>query len=192
MTVLFINTCVRKESRTYRLASHFLSRWSDKDVTEVQPVEEGLYGLDRKMLQIRDEALAKKDLDHPVLKYAAQFAKADTILIAAPYWDLSFPAALKNYIERINCVGVTFDYNENGLPYGMCQAKRLVYISTAGGPVSDAAFGYGYLKALCKNFYEIDQTVCFQAENLDMPFVNVEEELNKVKAAMDAWIIQNQ
>lgn len=191
MTVLFINTCVRKESRTYRLASHFLSRWSDKDVTEVQPVEEGLYGLDRKMLQIRDEALAKKDLDHPVLKYAAQFAKADTILIAAPYWDLSFPAALKNYIERINCVGVTFDYNENGLPYGMCQAKRLVYISTAGGPVSDASFGYGYLKALCKNFYEIDQTVCFQAENLDMPFVNVEEELNKVKADMDAWIIQN-
>ena len=30
---------------------------------------------------------------------AGQFAGADTIVIAAPFWDLSFPAALKQYMQ---------------------------------------------------------------------------------------------
>ena len=75
MTTLFINTCVRKNSRTMRLAEHYLSRIEDEIIT-VHPVEEGLCGLDGDMLAIRDEALMNKDYEHPVLKYAGQFAKA--------------------------------------------------------------------------------------------------------------------
>ena len=39
-------------------------------------------------------------LDDPLLDYARQFARADQILIAAPCWDLSFPAVLRAYLER--------------------------------------------------------------------------------------------
>lgn len=188
MSVLFVNTCVRRNSRTYRLARYFLDRFHDQDIQEIDPQKEGLYGLDGKMLQIRDQALAEKDFSHPVLSYAVQFAKADTIVIAAPYWDLSFPAGLKNYIERVNCVGVTFDYDAEGKAFGLCHAKQLIYISTAGGSVKNAAYGYGYLKALCTDFYGIPETVCFQAENLDMPFADPEEELNKTERKMDEWL----
>ena len=37
---------------------------------------------------------------------AKQFAEADEVIIAAPFWDLSFPAALKQYFEQINVLGI--------------------------------------------------------------------------------------
>jgi FMN-dependent NADH-azoreductase len=117
-----------------------------------------------------------------------QFAGADLAVIAAPYWDLSFPASLKTYIERVNCVGVTFAYDEENRSYGMCRAKKLVYITTAGGTIIDETLGYGYLKALCENFYGIPETVCFKAENLDMPFTDTEEKLKKTEAEMDSYL----
>ena len=191
MTVLFINTCVRKQSRTHQLAQYFLEKWNDPDVIEINPENENIRSLDAQTLHIRDHALYENDLDHPVLKYARQFAEADTIVIAAPYWDLSFPAALKVYLERVNAVGVTFYYDESGYPHGLCKAKRLIYIATAGGPLISDVYGYGYVRQLCKTFYEIPKTVHFIAENLDMPNTDVEKSLAEVRTKMDEWIIQS-
>lgn len=187
MNILFINCCVRKESRTHRLAQHYLRSLAG-NITEVNPIEEDIRMLDEETLRIRDKALRENDLAHPVLRWAAQFAKADQIVIAAPYWDLSFPASLKTYIERINCVGVTFAYDETGRPYGMCRAKKLVYITTAGGPVFADAYGYGYVKALCENFYQIPEIVCFKAENLDMPETDVEAVLSQTAHQIDIYL----
>lgn len=184
MTALFINCCVREESRTRRLAEYYLQKIKD-DVMEIDPIREGLYGLDREMLKIRDQALAEKNFAHPVLKYAVQFAAADQIVIAAPYWDLSFPAALKNYIERINCVGLTFDYDEQGQPYGMCRAHKLTYITTAGGMIISDDLGYGYIKALCDSFYGIPETEYYRAEGLDLPDADIEGILSAVMKEMD-------
>ncbi len=183
MKTLFINTCVRDDSRTLRLAEYYMKDL-EGEITMIEPVKEGLKGLDGEMLRIRDQALNEKDYDHPVLKYARQFAEADRIIIAAPYWDLSFPAALKNYIERINCVGVTFDYDEQGRPYGMCRAEKLVYITTAGGYIIDDAYGYGYVKALCDSFYQIGTTEYYKAEGLDLPGADIEEILKKTEEQM--------
>ena len=185
MKTLFINTCVREESRTRKLAEHYLAHM-EGEIIEINPVKEGLYGLDGDMLKERDSALAKKEFDHPVLAYACQFAEADQIVIAAPYWDLSFPAALKNYIERVNCVGITFDYDEQGRPFGMCKAKKLVYITTAGGYIIDDAFGFGYIKALCENFYGIHDLSYYKAEGLDLPDADIEGTLQTVMRQMDA------
>ena len=167
MTTLFINTCVRKNSRTMRLAEHYLSRIEDEIIT-VHPVEEGLCGLDGDMLAIRDEALMNKDYDHPVLKYAGQFAKADTIVIAAPYWDLSFPAALKQYFELINAMGITFAYTSDGFPKPLCKANVLYYVTTAGGAFCPEEYGYGYVKALAENFYGIADVKLIKAVGFDV------------------------
>ena len=86
---------------------------------------------------------------------------------------------------------MTFDYDAEGKAFGLCHAKRLIYISTAGGPVKNDAYGFGYLKALCTDFYGIRETVCFQAENLDMPFADPEEELRKTEKKMDEWLSRN-
>ena len=186
MTVLFIDTCVREESRTKRLAEHFLKHIND-EISVIRPLDEGITGLDRETLMIRDKALAEKDFTHPVLQYAVQFSKADMIVVAAPYWDLSFPAQLKDYIERVNAVGVTFDYDEKGMPFGMCQAKKLVYITTAGGYIQDPSFGYEYIQALCRNFYQIPDTLMFAAEALDLPGTDVKKTLKMTMKEMDGW-----
>lgn len=185
MKTLFVNTCVREESRTRILADHYLAH-AEGEIVEIHPVKEGLYGLDREMLKERDRALAGRNHEHPVLAYARQFAEAEEIVIAAPYWDLSFPAALKNYIERVNCVGITFDYDEKGNPFGLCKAKKLVYITTSGGCIVDDAYGFGYIRALCENFYGIPEVLYYKAEGLDLPDTDIEDTLQAVMRQMDA------
>lgn len=189
MAGILINACVRKQSRTAYLTRYFLSKWNE-EITEILPLQEGISGLDEQTLGIRDKALAGRDYGHPVLKYAVQFSEADTVIIAAPFWDLSFPAQLKNYIERVNAVGVTFDYDEKGIPFGLCRAKRLIYITTAGGKIENDIYGYGYVKQLCESFWKIPETVCFAAEELDMPYADPETILNNTKKQMDLYLEQ--
>lgn len=187
MTVLLINACVRENSRTAYLARYFLADYTD-EIIEISPVREGITGLDGEMLRIRDEALAQRNYDHPVLKYAMQFKEADTVVISAPFWDLSFPAQLKSYIERVNAVGVTFDYDEAGNPYGLCRAKKLIYITTAGGKIENDIYGYGYVRQLCESFWHIPETVCFKAEELDMPYADTDLILKQTEEQMDLYL----
>ena len=106
---------------------------------------------------------------------ARQFAAADAIVIAAPFWDLSFPAALKAYLEQINVVGVTFRYTPEGVPEGLCRARKLYYVTTVGGDFFPEAFGFGYVEALAKNFYGIPEVHLIKATGLDIWGANVEE-----------------
>lgn len=80
------------------------------------------------------------------------FAEADEIVIGAPYWDLSFPAALKIYIEHAAVMGMTFHYTEEGRCEGLCRAKHLTYITTGGGQVSAMNYGYEYLCGIASMF----------------------------------------
>ena len=49
----------------------------------------------------------------------------DIIVIGAPFWDLSFPAILKIFIENIYVTGLVTKFGENGKPVGLCKAKKL-------------------------------------------------------------------
>ncbi len=109
--------------------------------------------------------------------YAKQFAEADEIVIAAPFWDLSFPAILKAYMEQITVSGITFEY-VSGRPHGLCKAKSLTYVTTSGGPIF-ADFGYEYIKTLAKSFYGIEKTKAYRAMNLDVDMITAEELLTK-------------
>ena len=112
---------------------------------------------------------------------AKDFAAAETIVIAAPYWDLSFPASLKCYIEAISVIGLTFAYNDAGQPYGLCKAKKLIYVTTAGGPIFNEAAGFGYIKSLAQNFYGIRNVSCVKVENLDMIGTDAESILREAE-----------
>lgn len=68
---------------------------------------------------------------------------------------MSFPAMLKQYLEQVNVVGITFIYSEDGVPVGLCRANRLFYVTTAGGYYAPDIYGFGYLKALAQNYYGI-------------------------------------
>ena len=114
---------------------------------------------------------------------ARQFSEAETIVIAAPFWDLSFPAGLKQYLEQINVVGITFRYSEEGIPIGLCKAGSLFYVTTAGGYYVPEEFGFGYVKALAQNYYGIQDVRQISAAGLDIQGADVDAIM---KAAEDS------
>ena len=184
--ILFVNACVREGSRTLRLARRVLSHL-EGELTELDLQALGLRPLTRESLARREVLLAAGAPEDPLLAPARQFAAADEIVLAAPYWDLSFPASVKTWIEHINCVGISFAYGPDDRPYGLCRAKRLYYVTTAGGPILPANSGYAQLRELCEAFYGIPETLFFSAEGLDLRGADVPALLSKAEAEIDAF-----
>ena len=174
---LYINCCAREESRTNRLARAVLQKLGG-DFTELKLYEANLKPLDRDTMNKRTALIEQGDYIDPIFDYAKQFASADSIVIAAPYWDLSFPATLKIYIENIYVTGIVSAYDESGMPVGLCKAKELYYVTTAGGPY-DPAYSYGYVESLAKSFFGIPVTHLVKAEMLDIVGNDAEEILRR-------------
>lgn len=182
--ILFVNACVRKESRTLRLAEHLLGKL-DGEVETVNLSEENMPAFSCfDMIVRRDSLVRTGNTAAPELKYARQFASADTIVIAAPYWDLAFPAILKIYMEHVTVVGMTFRYSIDDTPIGMCKAHRLIYVTTSGGA---AVFnmGYDYISTLCRSFFGIKDIMLFMAENLDIVGSDPEKIMASSLASID-------
>ena len=177
--ILFINACVRPNSRTLELAKHVLSKLLGS-VEEVKLYNEELMPLNLEEMELRDESAKSKNFTNSIFNHAKQFASAETIVIAAPYWDLMFPAVLKCYFEKITINGLTFCYGEKGIPQGLCKGKRLIYVTTSGGPIL-YNFGYDYVTALAKNFYGINDVQLVCAEGLDVHGADVSSIIEKVK-----------
>lgn len=165
--VLYINACVRSDSRTAYLAGKLLEKLGSP-YDEVRLTDVSFPLADEAFLMQRDRLIAQRRFTEPMFALAQQFAKAQTIVVAAPYWDLSFPAALKQYFEQINVLGITFKYTEQGTPQGLCRAEKLFYVMTAGGCYVPQEFGFGYVKALAQGFYGISDVRLIKAAGLDI------------------------
>ncbi|MBP3383858.1 MAG: NAD(P)H-dependent oxidoreductase [Firmicutes bacterium] len=184
MKTLFVNACVRPESRTLKLAKHVLAKL-DGEVQEVNLEKENIQPLNLDTLMQRDALLKEKNYDAEMLKYAKQFAAADTVVIAAPFWDLSFPAMLKNYIEAVTVNGITFTYSEEGFPVSLNNIKKVIYVTTAGGPTTGMDYGCEYITGICQKLYGIPEVKCYKAEMLDVIGFDADEILAKVMEEID-------
>lgn len=171
--ILFVNACARRGSRTKMLADAVLSKL-DGEVEELDLVTTNFPVTDEAYLQKRDALIAKQDWNDPLFDMARKFAAADRIVIAAPYWDLSFPACLKQFFEHINITGITFEYSPEGYPIPLCKADRLYYVTTAGGAYVPEEYGFGYVKALAQGFYGINDVRMIRATGLDIEGADVE------------------
>lgn len=157
--ILLIDCCVRGEqSRTLTLTR----RWLAKQEPGAQVEHLKLYDLELTPLPL-EEVETRRDT-----RLAEQFAQADEIVVAAPYWDLSFPSILKVYLERVCVTGITFHYVENR-EEGLCRADRAVYISTAGGYVGEHHLGEEYVKTVFQRLFGIGAFTAIRCEGLDLP-----------------------
>ena len=179
-SILYVNACVRKESRTRRLAEKLLAVL-DSPFEEVRLEEIAFPTSNEAFLNLRDRLIAAGDFQHSLFDLARQFSRAETIVIAAPYWDFSFPAMLKQYLEQITVVGLTFKYSEEGVPLSLCSAKRLFYVTTAGGNFVPDDYGFGYVKALAQNYFGIRDVRKIKADGLDI----VGADVNAIMAAAE-------
>ena len=97
--LLYIDACIRdEESRTKRIAEPIIGALEKK--YDVQR-----FVLNEMELDIVQKNLIRKRLngviDPTVMSWAETVRDADRIVIAAPFWDMSIPAALKNFVELL-------------------------------------------------------------------------------------------
>lgn len=178
--ILYINACFKEGSRTNELAQHLLNNL-DGELETVNLYEENIKPLDKQTLLKRDNLLKSGQTNDDFLKLARQFASADIIVIAAPYWDLLFPAVLRIYLENITVCGITFRYSEKGIPFGLCKAEKLYYITTSGGFINENNFGFDYVKALATTLFGIEAVQSFSAEGLDIEGADIGQILQQAK-----------
>ena len=173
MKILYIDAGPRSSSRTRRLADALISHL-EGDADYLRLIDADLPRTDEAAINRRYIDAKNNDFSAPVYELAKQFASADVIVIAAPFWDMSFPAVLKQYIEAVTVAGITFRYTSEGIPKGLCKAKELYYITTAGGPVFNEEYGCGYIRMMSQGMYGIPGFHSFRAENLDIAGADVE------------------
>lgn len=159
MKLLFVDCCISQrgaESRTRALTEAFLKVFRkahpEAEIETVMP--EALLALKPfapDMLDERDALASVEAWDAPVFDLARQFRGADRIAVAAPFWDLSFPAALRTYIEYISANGLTYHYEADGC-HGDCRAEKLAYLTSGGDLEQPESLGVLYWKQLCAMF----------------------------------------
>ena len=174
---LLINACVRKGSRTLRIARALMEKL-DGPYEEVYLSGEDIHPLDDETLGKRDLLIDEADFSDPMFRYAKQLAEADKVVIAAPYWDLSFPSILKVYIENVYVMGITARMSPDGIPIGMCRAETLYYVTTAGGLYSED-FGYLYVRAVLCGCFGVKESRLIKAEMLDTDGADPERTVNE-------------
>ena len=177
--ILFINACLRDESRTLRLANSVLNH-IDGNIKTINLYEEVIKPLNKDTLLLREKAVINNDFSDNYFRNAKDFKEADEVIIAAPYWDLSFPAVLKTYFENICITGLTFIYDGEGKAISLCKAKKLIYVATAGGYIPKNNFAFDYVDRIAKEFFGIKETVFIKAEGLDIYPNEAEKILNDV------------
>ena len=130
--LIFFDACMRAGSRTKRIASPIIEELGKKYSVETVDLTKNIYPVaDNNTLEDRNNGIVPtEDVD-----LAKRIAGADRIVIAAPFWDMSFPSALKVFFENMSLFGITFDTNDKEC-YGLCKAEKVMYITTRGMNIS--------------------------------------------------------
>ena len=146
--LLYIDSCIRgKLSRTKRIATPIIEKLKERYEIETITIND----LDLKPVQFdENRRRAGGIISEEAVSWANKIKNADRIVIAAPFWDMSIPAALKTFFELCSLFGVTFDSDDKTC-FGLCKAKNVMFITTrgmkieTGDPLEQAT---PYLKAL--------------------------------------------
>lgn len=175
--VLYIKANAKPEgrSRTFKVSDNFVEKYRkahpEDEITTLDLYKENIDFLPMGELDLILRPDMGRDRNHPILKYAYQFLEADKIIIAAPFWNLGFPAILKAYLDYITINGITFKYTEEG-PVGLCSGKKAIHFVARGGnystePYSSFEMGDRYLRTLL-GFMGIQDFTTIAAEGLDV------------------------
>ena len=171
MELLFVNACPRgKYSRTLDLAEHLLQHLRenlpDLTVTRHDLPTMRLQSVSAHRLKRKEALCDKRDWNDPLTAIGADFQRADAVIIAAPYWDLSFPSILKTWVENIWVRNLTFFYRDDK-PVGLAKGKAAIYVTTAGSYTANHDWGTLYIEDVMKTL-GIPTFRAVKAEALDL------------------------
>lgn len=164
--VLFINGCVREGvSRTMNIANAYTERMKSDE--NIEFITRDLSKSNIRFLTWNDFDKVTGEHSEVCSPLAKEFAEADEIILAAPFWEFLFPAIVSCYFEEVSEVGIAFCYTERGSK-GLCKANSLTYIYTAGGYLAEEEkLSEKYLLQLCK-LYGIENFKTIMLDGLDI------------------------
>ena len=174
-SLVVINACVRQaDSRTLRIAEPVIEALAKRYKITCYDLP------DMDIVPLNPELFAERGLGEIpswASEAASAIAGADRILIAAPFWDMSFPAVLKCFFEQTSLFDITFTDNGNTC-VGLCKAPKVLYITTRGmdiptGDLREQATPY--LKAL-GSLWNLGELTTISARNMGY---SSEEEIEK-------------
>lgn len=169
--ILYIDSCINRDhSRTERLARAYLQKLRESgDVLDVIVLEEAdLQPLNEERLSYRERSISEGDFSDPFFDHAKRFAAADELVIAAPFWDFSFPAMLKIFLELVCVRNLTFRYTETGGVANLTKLTSVTYITTAGGYITPDNCACDYIRKLCSGLFGVEQFRFISAQGLDI------------------------
>lgn len=186
--VLYIKANAKPEgaSRTFKVSDSFIEDYKQNnpndEIITLDLYEEKIDFLKTDDINTVFGPKTEESRNHPILKYAYQFADADKFVVAAPMWNLSIPAILKAYVDYICVTGITFRYTAEG-PVGLCTGKKAIHIVARGGqysaePYSNFEMGDRYLRTIF-GFLGITDFTTVSADNLDIMGQDVDAVVGK-------------
>lgn len=183
--MVIIDSCMREESRTRRIleaAREVLSTRYDIETIDVNAV--GLLPVTPDILMERTAGIVPEE----TVALARKIAEADRLVVAAPFWDMSFPSVLKAFFENMSLFGVTFTDNGSTCT-GLCKCKKVMYITTRGMNIETGSLqeqGSSYLRAL-STLWSLGDVITVAAHNLDyLSSEEVEERIAEASALAKA------
>lgn len=178
--LFYIDSCLRYGSNTKVIADALIERLSER--YEVETIKLSDYDFP----VVKDDILNERSSGYVPEEYvqiARKIADADRLVIAAPFWDMSFPSALKVFLENMSLFNVTFASNEEEC-YGLCKAEKVLYITTRGMNIKtgdEMEQATPYIKAISK-LWGLGELHVIAAENMD--YSSEEQKAEKIQSAI--------
>ena len=185
--ILFINACYNYEkSRTLYLAKKIFEKYdidSNFDFEEVRLKDLHLLPLSEEKLKLRFDLANKHLFDMDMLTYSKKILSADIVVIAAPFYDFSYPSILKLFIENVSVPNLMYTYSKDGYK-GFARGRKFIYMTTRGSNLPDSEdFGYLSMDRMFKLFgFKESQVIAFGGTDfVDDPYKEIDNMVRNIK-----------
>ena len=179
--IFYVDACLRTGSNTKKIADAIIAKLAERyDIETVRLSEHTFPVVNNDILNDRANGIVPDEY----VAMAKKLADADRLVIAAPFWDMSFPGALKVFLENMSLFNVTFGSNEKEC-YGLCKAEKVLYITTRGMNISTGDTleqATPYINAIGK-LWGLGKLHVISAQNMD--YSTEEQKAVKVKNAIE-------
>jgi FMN-dependent NADH-azoreductase len=178
--LIVIDSCMRAESRTKLILDAAVAELSKRYEVEIIDVNSvGLPPLDNVTYVDQRE---NGNIPPLAVEIARKVAACDRLVVAAPFWDMSFPAILKSFFENISLFDITFT-DDGTTCSGLCKCEKVLYITTRGMDIKTGdplEQGSLYLTAL-SFLWGLGEVITVAATNMD--YLSPEELALRIEAA---------
>lgn len=179
--LFYVDACLREGSNTKKIADVIVNELSNKYEIETVSLSECSFPVvGNDILNDRANGIVPEEY----VTMAKKLAAADRLVIASPFWDMSFPSALKVFLENMSLFNVTFASSEKEC-YGLCKAEKVLYITTRGMNIStgdEMEQATPYIKAIGK-LWGLGDLHVISAQNMD--YSTEEQKAVKVQNAIN-------